>query len=68
MIIDIDWADLPNTWSDDVYRVVEDFWEDGSEWAHLEILDTNLQQWIRQHHSDWIIADHAFKSGTTTDS
>lgn len=68
MIIDIDWSDLPETWSDQDYEVIADFWEDSCEWCHLRIDNPKLEQWIRLNHSDWIIEEHAPKSGTTTDS
>jgi hypothetical protein len=48
MIIQLDLALIPNTWRDDQYKIVKDYWEDSEEWADIEIIDPKLKTWIEQ--------------------
>ena len=57
MIIEIDWHLVPESWQEQDYLVIEDYWEDGEEWAKLEIINPKLQTWISLAHNDWILTD-----------
>lgn len=60
MIIELDfnrdeWMEFGKAIPDTAYEIIEEFWEDSDEWAHIRILDPKWQQWISQHHPEWIV-------------
>lgn len=57
MKIDINWSDIPTEWLETDYLVIADFWEDGEEWCHLQILNPLVSAWILRHHPEWIYYD-----------
>lgn len=57
MIIQLDLHLIPDAWLDDQYVIVEDHWEDGEEWAVIEILHRDVQSWIRLNMRDCIVED-----------
>lgn len=50
-----DWLEFAKTIPDDSYRIIEEFWEDSEEWAHIEITDPKWRTWITLKHPEWII-------------
>jgi hypothetical protein len=60
MLIEIDfnrddWRVFAATIPEDSYDIVEEFWEDCEEWAHIRITDTKWQQWVERNHPHWVI-------------
>lgn len=61
MIVQIDfnrdeWQEFAAKIPDEDYRIVEEYWEDSDEWAIIEVTAPESQQWIRIHHSEWIVS------------
>jgi hypothetical protein len=57
MKIQLDLDSIPASWAIDDYSVIQDFWEDGDEWCHLEILSPQLRTWIRLKMPEAIFED-----------
>ena len=55
MQIEIDWNQTEFPFRDEDYRIIEDYWEDGEEWAVIEILSPELESYILRYHEEWII-------------
>lgn len=50
-----DWREFADNIPDDCYKIIEEFWEDSEEWAHIEVLDSKWRSWVALKHPDWII-------------
>ena len=60
MLIELDynrdeWQLFTEIIPENCFKVVNDYWEDSEEWCHIEILDREWQQWIKDKHPDWIV-------------
>jgi hypothetical protein len=54
-MIQLDLGLIPDTWRDDQYKIVKDYWEDSEEWADIEIIDPKLKTWISLSMPDCIV-------------
>jgi hypothetical protein len=52
---DDQWYEFAKNIPDEGYVIIEEFWEDDCEWAHIEILDDKWKTWVALKHPDWII-------------
>jgi hypothetical protein len=55
MMIQLDLGLVPDTWRDDQYKILKDYWEDSEEWADIEIIDPKLKTWIALSMPDCIV-------------
>ncbi len=54
-MIQLDLGLVPDTWRDDQYKILKDYWEDSEEWADIEIIDPKLKTWIALSMPDCIV-------------
>ena len=52
---DDEWLEFGREIPDESYTIIEEFWQDDCEWAHIEVTDPKWQTWISLKHPDWII-------------
>jgi hypothetical protein len=55
MMIQLDLDLIPETWREDQFKIIADYWEDNEMWVDIEVIDPKLKTWISLSMPDCIV-------------